>query len=219
VRHTVRQVGGARGSAPAWWRALEWPRWEIALEPVARSHTARVRRALTTEIAQWLGIGSVEDMRAGTAVWAAESATLAEAREAYRYVISRSGRFAGIIEVRPDALRGHIGYWLRRGERGRGTATLANRLVLAIAFDGIGLRAVDWTADAANARSIAVMVRLGGRLMSEYRSTISGRACEVRYRVERRRYRPDATGPQDLDELIRESDNVLSMSLETGIDR
>jgi RimJ/RimL family protein N-acetyltransferase len=195
-------------SQPAWWRRLVWPAWQLALEPVDRAHAGRVRRALTSEIAQWLGTGSLDDMRAGTLVWASEAESLALKGAAFRYLAVRDGRFAGVIEVRPDAVRGHVGYWLRRAERGRGTITLANRLVLAIAFDGIGLRAVDWTADARNADSIAVMERLGARHIATNKAWTAGRELEVRYRVERASYHADPTGPASLRALIRESDNV-----------
>lgn len=195
-------------SAPAWWRTLVWPAWRLALEPVRREHAGRVRRALTAEIAQWLGIGNLEDMRAGTPVWASESGALATKGSAFRYLAVREGRFAGVIEVRPDAVRGHIGYWLRRTERGHGTMTLANRLVLAIAFDGIGLRAVDWTADAENSDSIALMRRLGARHIGTNQGWTRGRELEVRYRMERAMYRTDPTGPTNLRALLRESDNA-----------
>jgi hypothetical protein len=188
---------------PAWWRRLEWAPWDVVLEPVAREHAPRVRRTLTVEIARWLGIGSVEDMRSGTPVWASEAAELARAGRGYRYLIHREGRFAGAIEVRPDAVKGHVGYWLRRAERGRGTVTLANRIVLLIAFDGMRLRAVDWTADEANAASIAVMRRLGGERVDSYRvRDLANRRVEVRYRVERSRYRADPTGTTSLRDLL-----------------
>ncbi len=196
-------------ATPAWWRRLVWPSWQLALEPVLRELAGRVQRALTDEIARWLGFGILVDMRAGTPVWASESESLATRGSAYRYLTIRDGRFAGVIEVRPDAVRGHIGYWLRREARGRGTVTLANRLVLAIAFDGIGLRAVDWTADARNVDSIAVMERLGARHLATNPARTSGRGLEVRYRVERAAYRPDPTGPDNLRVLVRESDNVI----------
>ena len=191
------------GEFPVWWRRLEWQPWGLVLEPVAREHAPRVRRTLTVEIARWLGIGSVEDMRQGTPVWANEAAELARAGRAFRYLIHRNDRFAGAIEVRPDAVKGHIGYWLRRAERGRGTATMANRLTLLIAFDGLRLRAVDWTADGSNESSIAVMRRLGGEKVDCYRTRdLAHRSVQVRYRVERSRYCADPTGPGTLRELL-----------------
>jgi RimJ/RimL family protein N-acetyltransferase len=142
-------------------------------------------------------------MRSGTPVWASESAELARSGRGFRYLIYRDERFAGAIELRPDAVRGHIGYWLRRAERGRGTVTLANRIALLIAFDGMRLRAVDWTADEANEASIAVMRRLGGARVDCYRvRDLAHRRVEVRYRVERSRYRADATGPITLRDLL-----------------
>lgn len=163
-----------------------------------------VRRAITNEIAVWLGVGTAEEMRSGTAVWANEAAGLARSRQSYRYLILRDGRFAGVIEVRPDALRGHVGYWLRRGARGRGTVTLANRLVLAIAYEGLGLKAVDWTADARNVASISVFERLGATRMGESPVTgVSGRTSEVRYRLARRAFSKSADGPDTLRDLLR----------------
>lgn len=201
------------GVAPAWWRRLTWPAWELALEPVRRAHAPMVRRSLTSEIAQWLGVGTVDEMRAGTLVWASESDELARRGSAFRYLMMRRGRFTGAIEVRPDAIRGHIGYWLRRSARGQGTATLANRLILTIAFEGLGLLSVDWTADARNAASIAIMKRLGGRLIATIRTEDrSGREFEVRYRLSRDRYERDMSGPSSLRFLIRASDNA-----ETGV--
>lgn len=190
------------GKYPAWWRDLSWGAWDLTLQPVGRDHAARVRRALTAEIAHWLAIGSVEDMRSGTSVWASESGELARTGRAFRYLIVREGKFAGVIEVRPDAVRGHIGYWLRRGARGHGTMTLANSLILHVAFDGLGLKAIDWVADAENTTSIAVMTRLGATLVDRYRARDGIREFEVRYRLTRRRFSPDATGPGRLRALL-----------------
>jgi RimJ/RimL family protein N-acetyltransferase len=167
----------------------------------------RVRAALTDEIARWLGIGTAEQMRAGTPAWAAEAEDLARSGRAFRYLVECEGRFAGAIEVRPDAVRGHVGYWLRRAERGKGTATRATRMVIPIAFEGLRLPAVDFTADSANLASIRVMERLGATRVAEYPTPDrSGRVAEVRYRLPRRRYRADPGGPQSLSSLL-ESDN------------
>lgn len=188
---------------PAWWTTLEWRRWGIALEPVRFSDSGRVSRAITNEIARCLKIESAADMRSGTPVWAFEADGLARTRRAYRYVVSREGEFAGVIELRPDAVQGHIGYWQRRKARGRGTMTMANYTMLLVAFDGLLLRAVDWTADASNVASIAVMTRLGGRQIDRY--PVKGsklRDEEVRVRVTRKSWnRPDG-GPQNLPELL-----------------
>lgn len=191
------------GLAPAWWRGLEWAPWELELEPVRAEDAGRVARALTAEIAGWLGIGSVERMREGTPVWAGETEELARSRQAYRYVINRSEKFAGVIELRPDATRGHIGYWLRRSARGRGTMTLANALLLRVAFEGLRLKAVDWVADAANAPSIAVMERLGARRIACYATpTQTRREFEARYRLTRRAFTPPPDGPPSLHSLL-----------------
>src|ERR1041385_8502464 len=93
--------------APRWWTRLEWSPWEIALVPVRARDASSVASALTDEIARWLGMGSAEALRASSAAWAAEASVLARRGAAYRYLIYRSGRFAGTIELRPDAIRGH----------------------------------------------------------------------------------------------------------------
>lgn len=188
---------------PAWWRPLEWSPWGIALEPVQAFHTERVRRAITNEIAQWLKIESADEMRLGTPVWAFEADDLARTRRAYRYLVVRDGEFAGVIELRPDAVQGHIGYWQRRKARGRGTMTMANYAMLLVAFDGLMLGAVDWTADVSNTASIAVMERLGGRQIDRY--PVRGSAVreeEVRVRVTRDALLNPAEGPENLRALL-----------------
>lgn len=191
---------------PAWWRPLEWPIWGLTLEPVNSHHTGRVRRAITNEIARWLKIESADEMRLGTAVWANEADSLALTRRAYRYLVNRDGEFAGVIELRPDAVQGHIGYWQRRKARGRGTMTMANYAMLLVAFDGLLLGAVDWTADVGNTASIAVMERLGGRQIDRY--PVKGSAVreeEVRVRVTRTSLVNPADGPETLRALLRQS--------------
>jgi len=211
---------------PAWWRPLAWAPWAIALEPVEPRHASMVARALTDEIARWLRIGSASEMRAGTPVWAHESPDLGRTRQAFRYLVRRDGAFAGVVELRPDAVQGHIGYWLRPSARGKGTMTMANHVLLLVAFEGLGLKAVDWTADVRNSPSIAVMTRLGGSeidrvpivdpLSREPREEGDGRRAgsahatgpgprseQIRIRVTRRRFVPVAGGPGSLRELLR----------------
>lgn len=191
---------------PAWWRPLVWPAWGLELEPVQMSHAGRVRRAITNEIARWLKIESAIEMRSGTSVWAFEADALARTRRAYRYLIHRDGEFAGVIELRPDAVQGHIGYWQRRKARGRGSMTMANYVLLLVALDGLLLAAVDWTSDASNEASIAVMHRLGGQLIDRY--PIRGsetRSEEVRVRVYRKSLERPAGGPSTLRALLAKS--------------
>ena len=191
---------------PAWWRPLEWQTWGLALEPVNSHHTGRVRRAITNEIARWLKIESADEMRLGTAVWANEADGLALTRRAYRYLVARDGEFAGVIELRADAVQGHIGYWQRRKARGRGTMTMANYAMLLVAFDGLLLGAVDWTADVGNTASIAVMERLGGKQIDRY--PVKGSAVreeEVRVRVTHSSIVSPAQGPESLRALLKRS--------------
>ena len=195
---------------PAWWRPLEWTPWGLVLVPVQPWHTGRVSRAITNEIAAWLKIESASDMRAGTPVWAFEADGLARSRRAYRYLVEREGEFAGVIELRPDAVQGHLGYWQRRKARGRGTMTMANYAMLLLAFDGLLLRAVDWTADATNTASVAVMQRLGGGQIDRYPVTGGAlRAEEVRVRLSREGLVRPKDGPRTLRELLGKSGGRL----------
>lgn len=194
---------GANNEGPAWWRPLVWGPWGLGLVPVEMEHTRRVRRAITSEIASRLKIESASEMRQGTAVWAFEADGLARTRRAYRYLVERDGEFAGVIELRPDAVQGHIGYWQRRKARGRGTMTMANHAMLLIAFDGLLLGAVDWTSDASNTGSIAIMERLGGREIDRYPVKGSAsRAEEVRFRITRATLEKPVGGPSSLRELL-----------------
>jgi RimJ/RimL family protein N-acetyltransferase len=195
------------GRAPSWWRSLEWEPWSLELRPVRASDALRVSGALTDEIARWTGVGTVDEMRSGAPVWAAVAGDLARRREAFRYLVYVEGRFAGTVELRSDAVRGHVGYWLRRSERGKGSATRAVALLLPIAFEGLGLPAVDFTAQAANRSSIAVMERLGASFVGRSERIEHGRRVEeVRYRVRRRGFRPAESGPHRLAEFVLESD-------------
>lgn len=189
---------------PSWWRVLRWPVWDLSLEPAAPEHAACVARALSEDIAAWLGIGALDEMKAGTPVWAAESNDLALRGDAFRYVVRCGRQIAGVIELRRDAVNGHIGYWLTTAARGRGTMTRANRLILLIAFEGLGLRAVDWTAAEGNDDSIAVMTRLGADYLDTYPTPGRlYRESEVRYRLTRRSFEPGDGGPRNLRELFR----------------
>ena len=79
----------------------------------------------------------------------------------------------------------------------------ANRLILLIAFEGLGLKAVDWTAADGNDDSIAVMTRLGAEYMDTYPTP--GRLyrdSEVRYRLTRRSHHVADSGPRNLRELL-----------------
>jgi RimJ/RimL family protein N-acetyltransferase len=199
----AQAASGAFGQAPVWWRRLEWAQWGVELRPVRSSDSVCVASALTDEIARWVGIGTADEMRDGTPLWAASAGELARRCEAFRYLVYRDGRFAGTVELRPDAVRGHIGYWLRRAERGQGTTTRAVHLLLLIAFDGIGLPAVDFIAHAENSPSIAVMERVGAVLVGKYpRSERLGSGLEVRYRIPRRGNLLSVDGPTALAQVL-----------------
>lgn len=170
--------------APEWWAPLHWNSQAMSLIPVQKHHATSVKRVLTDEIARWLDIGSGEDMRSGTRVWAFEADELARLRTAYRYLIFRDNRFSGAIELRSDATRGHLGYWLRKSARGCGTATVANQMLLVVAFKGLRLNAVDWVANENNTDSIAVIMRLNAKhLGTVAKHSCDGRVVEMRFRL------------------------------------
>jgi len=173
----------------------------MELRPARSSDALRIAGAATDEIARSSGLESAESMRAGAPSWVASARDLALRGEAFRYLVYRSGRFAGSIEVRSDVVRGHVGYWLRRAERGQGTATFAVRMIVPVAFEGMGLRAVDFEAESANARSIGVMRRVGARLVAEV-SASERSSGSVRYRLRRRGYRATSDAPAKLADLI-----------------
>src|ERR1051325_3056935 len=131
--------------SPRWGRSLEWPAWGIRLRPVERGDASSVARALTDEIARGVGLGTAARMRQGTRQWAEEANDLAERGIAFRYLVHVGDRLSGVIEVRRDAVNGHVGYWLRKSARGRGIATSALYLLLPIAFEGLRLRAIEFT--------------------------------------------------------------------------
>lgn len=75
--------------------------------------------------------------------------------------------------------RFEIGYWLHSAYTGQGYMTEAVRAVEALAFDRLGAKRVEIHVDSRNARSIAVIQRLGypqeGLLRQHERSQFDGR--------------------------------------------
>jgi RimJ/RimL family protein N-acetyltransferase len=189
-----------RASLPRWWRPLGWAPWEVELRPVTSADQMRIAGAATDEIARSAGLESADAMRSGAPAWAASARAFALRGEAFRYLIFRSGRFAGSIEIRSDVVRGHVGYWLRRAERGQGTATRAAWMMVVVGFEGLGLRAVDFAAEAENASSIAVMERIGASLVSRTAPS-ARRSGEVRYRIRRSAFRERLEAPRTIEDL------------------
>ena len=76
-----------------------------------------------------------------------------------------SGTLAGDFGLRTfeDGAQGEIGFTLAPDAQGRGLATEAAALVLALAFGDLGLHRVIACTDPANARAVALLGRLGFR--------------------------------------------------------
>ncbi|MCX5772015.1 MAG: GNAT family N-acetyltransferase [Candidatus Hydrogenedentes bacterium] len=85
------------------------------------------------------------------------------------WVLDADGVVVGMVKLRPclnDKLRlngGHIGYFVRRDQRGKGYAKEALRLAL-IELRKLGETRALITVDPDNAPSISVIERNGGRL-------------------------------------------------------
>ena len=69
----------------------------------------------------------------------------------------------GLHHVDAAARRAEVGYWLSPEARGRGAMQRALRLLLAWAFETLGLERVDWSAVADNAASRATAEAVGFR--------------------------------------------------------
>ena len=99
---------------------------------------------------QWLRTASA-GLAAGT-----ELATLIVDAEDGRLLGS-----AGIHGLDPESGRCAAGYWLAAGERGRGIATRALRLLCRYAFEELGAQRIEVWVDPDNAASLAVAERIG----------------------------------------------------------
>lgn len=84
------------------------------------------------------------------------------------------GRLLGAISIRLVAAhhRGEIGYWIARGEWGRGFATDAVRAVIAWAFDALGLYRIDAHHFVENPASGSVMRKAGMRSEGRRRGAV-----------------------------------------------
>ena len=102
------------------------------------------------------------------------------------------GEFAGNIDLRwapdggalPDDVPGHIGYGTVEWKRGRGYATTALSLMLALAVEE-GMTEVDIVTDVDNIASQRVVERNGGVRVGEFTQTESlGGGQAIRWRVD-----------------------------------
>lgn len=89
-----------------------------------------------------------------------------ERKDAFYYAIldAETGRLlgsCGLSEHSPEHRHAMLGYWVRTSATRRGVATSAARLVVAAAFEDLGLLRVSIGVPAANAASHRVVAKLG----------------------------------------------------------
>lgn len=87
----------------------------------------------------------------------------------------RTGGALGVIEVRLASEPPDVGYWLAPGGRGRGAMTRALRLVVAHAFDDLGVERLELYTLLENVASQAVAERAGFARVGVVRGKIENR--------------------------------------------
>jgi RimJ/RimL family protein N-acetyltransferase len=75
-------------------------------------------------------------------------------------------------------LYGNLGYWVRTSAAGRGVATAATRLLLAFAFERLGLMRVEIVADVDNAASQRVADKVGATREGRARNRCRARGVQ-----------------------------------------
>ena len=113
-------------------------------------------------LAQWMPWANQPP--ADTADFLARAAARAGGDDGVSLAVIEGGRIAGGIGLNAvDRVNrsAFIGYWLAAGSQGRGTMTLAVAAVLDLAFETKGLHRVEIRVATGNARSLAIVRRLG----------------------------------------------------------
>jgi RimJ/RimL family protein N-acetyltransferase/8-oxo-dGTP pyrophosphatase MutT (NUDIX family) len=114
------------------------------------------------EIMRWFGQPeppSYDRLRGVFARWAEERA----AGTRLGYGIHADGRLVGGVEARPDGDVTSLSWWLFAGNRGRGYAARAARLLADHAIEHLGAKRVEAEVDPRNAASLRVASRAGLR--------------------------------------------------------
>lgn len=118
------------------------------------------------EVRRWTAVPPRTDL-AHAHRWIADSAERRRRRLALDLVIGPAGGASlvlgevGLAWTLGDAQRAALGWWVAPGERGRGTASRAVRLLADWALDRLGLAEVVADVDPANAASTTVARRAG----------------------------------------------------------
>lgn len=77
-----------------------------------------------------------------------------------------------------DGTGAHIGFSLRTASQGQGYATCAVLEAIELLFERTTVERVSGTSDARNAASIALLLRVGMRKVSEVKTVFRGQPCE-----------------------------------------
>ena len=80
--------------------------------------------------------------------------------------------------VSSDGRSAHIGFSLHRASQGQGYATEAVHEALTLLFERTDVERVAGTSDARNVASIALLLRVGMRKVSEVKTVFRGQPCE-----------------------------------------
>lgn len=104
----------------------------------------------------------------GAATFFAQLQREREAGTAHVFAIEQEGRFVGLIGFHQitDGV-GELGYWVGRGDQGRGIGRHAVRAAVRLAFDHLRLRALWADVLADNVASIRILEGLGCRRVGE----------------------------------------------------
>jgi RimJ/RimL family protein N-acetyltransferase len=135
----------------------------------ARDISAMTVALADFETSRWLGTVPHPYVEADTVVWIDEIVPAGWAsgmRFTFSIVDTATDAFIGEVglhHVDGAARRAEVGYWLSPDARGRGAMQRALRLLLAWAFEALGLERVDWSAVADNAASRATAEAVGFR--------------------------------------------------------
>ncbi len=138
---------------------------EVVLRPWRDDDVESARVQHDEEMAYWFDfprvVPTAERMQQAIDDW---RRAYADDRRTVSFAVERDGRIAGSAEVRrTDEGNGFLSWALYPDHRGRGTAVRAVRLLVAYAFEQLGLLRVEAYVHPQNTRSLRVATRAGLR--------------------------------------------------------
>ena len=149
---------------------------DVVLQRMDLSHLDALMEAIDvsyTELSRWLVPFATLPTRESEAAFLAVSRGDFDAGRSYGYLaLAPDGSVAGGAGLHPQGDWVGIGYWAATPRAGRGQTTALARALTTVAFEALGVQAVQIHCDAANHASAAIPARLGYRL-------IDGHAREI----------------------------------------